>query len=128
MKSRPESRRRSWPHIIRTDREHVRRDLARDQRDVHRRPYQPGSSGFRASTAWWYALLGSGKCCEWSPAGRVRRAGDQRWGHDWKTEAAHRALPSARACAVHGRAHVPAQDVADPPGFWGALGCACWAF
>jgi hypothetical protein len=46
----------------------------------------------------------------------------------WKTEAAHRALPSARACAVHGRAHVPAQDVADPPGFWGALGCACWAF
>jgi len=49
----------------------------------------------------------------------------------WKGEAAHlaqRAMPSARACMVHGRAAAPAQDHAEPHGFWGALGCACWAF
>jgi hypothetical protein len=49
----------------------------------------------------------------------------------WKGEAAHparRAMPSARACLVHGRAAAPAQDHAEPQGFWGALGCACWAF
>jgi len=49
----------------------------------------------------------------------------------WKRDAAHpvqRALPNARACLVHGRAAAPAQDHAEPHGFWGALGCACWAF
>jgi len=49
----------------------------------------------------------------------------------WKRDAAHpvqRALSNARACLVHGRAAAPAQDHAEPHGFWGALGCACWAF
>ena len=46
----------------------------------------------------------------------------------WKGEAAHRAPPSAQACTVHGRAHAPAQDVADLRSFWAALGCSCWAF
>ena len=46
----------------------------------------------------------------------------------WKGEAAQRATPSARTCLVHGRAAAPAQDHAEPQGFWGALGCACWAF
>jgi predicted amidohydrolase YtcJ len=36
------------------------------------------------------------------------------------------------ACAVHGHSHVwsrrPAAPVADERSFWGALGCACWAF
>jgi predicted amidohydrolase YtcJ len=38
----------------------------------------------------------------------------------------------ANACEVHGHAHAwtrrPAAPVADEPGFWGALGCSCWAF
>jgi predicted amidohydrolase YtcJ len=38
----------------------------------------------------------------------------------------------ANACAVHGHGHVSAWDGAAPTqdlrGFWGALGCACWAF
>ncbi len=38
----------------------------------------------------------------------------------------------ANACGVHGHAHVwgrrPAAPVADEAGFWGALGCSCWAF
>jgi len=46
----------------------------------------------------------------------------------WKREAAHRAPPTAHACMLHGRAHAPAQDVAEPQGFWAALGCSCWAF
>ena len=49
----------------------------------------------------------------------------------WKGEAAHpaqRAMPSARACLAHGRAAAPAQDHAEPQGFWGALGCSCFAF
>ena len=36
------------------------------------------------------------------------------------------------ACGVHGHAHAwarsPAAPVADERGFWGALGCSCWAF
>jgi len=46
----------------------------------------------------------------------------------WKSEAAHRARPTAHACTLHGRAHAPTQDVADPQDFWAALGCSCWAF
>jgi predicted amidohydrolase YtcJ len=46
----------------------------------------------------------------------------------WKREAARRAPSNAHNCTVHGRAHAPAQDVADPPDFWAALGCSCWAF
>ncbi|WP_203072072.1 amidohydrolase [Falsiroseomonas ponticola] len=37
----------------------------------------------------------------------------------------------ATACGVHGHAHAWARQaapVADEAGFWGALGCACWAF
>jgi predicted amidohydrolase YtcJ len=38
----------------------------------------------------------------------------------------------SNACAVHGHSHVSAWDAAVPTrdvrGFWGALGCACWAF
>ncbi|HEX7840270.1 MAG TPA: amidohydrolase [Kofleriaceae bacterium] len=57
---------------------------------------------------------------DWSPVNFGSR--------HWKTEVAHRALPTVRACAVHGRAHAPAQDVTALQDFWGALGCACWAF
>ncbi len=38
----------------------------------------------------------------------------------------------SNACAVHGHAHAwarrPAAPVSDERGFWGALGCSCWAF
>ncbi|HEY3147673.1 MAG TPA: amidohydrolase, partial [Dongiaceae bacterium] len=38
----------------------------------------------------------------------------------------------SNVCGVHGHAHVSAWDAAVPTrdvrGFWGALGCACWAF
>jgi predicted amidohydrolase YtcJ len=38
----------------------------------------------------------------------------------------------SNACGVHGHDHVSAWDTAVPTqdqrGFWGALGCACWAF
>jgi predicted amidohydrolase YtcJ len=49
----------------------------------------------------------------------------------WKSEAAqaaHRIMPKALHCTLHGHAHAPAHDFADPQGFWGALGCSCWAF
>jgi hypothetical protein len=36
------------------------------------------------------------------------------------------------ACTVHGHAHGKASSVAvsdsEQRGFWGALGCSCWAF
>jgi predicted amidohydrolase YtcJ len=41
------------------------------------------------------------------------------------------ALCCAAPCAVHGHAHAKAWNSAVPAGdkrFWGALGCACWAF
>ena len=38
----------------------------------------------------------------------------------------------SNVCGVHGHAHISAWDAAAPTrdlrGFWGALGCACWAF
>jgi len=46
----------------------------------------------------------------------------------WKSEALHRAPPTAQACTLHGHARAPAQDLADPGDFWSALGCSCWAF
>ncbi|TDR45005.1 hypothetical protein DFR29_105188 [Tahibacter aquaticus] len=49
----------------------------------------------------------------------------------WKSEAAqqaHRRMPAATACQVHRHAAAPASGLADAGGFWGALGCACWAF
>lgn len=38
--------------------------------------------------------------------------------------------PAAVPCRVHGHAHAPvhAAPTDDPRGFWGALGCACFAF
>jgi predicted amidohydrolase YtcJ len=61
---------------------------------------------------------------------------------DWSPVAAHggyhkpdrrqRERPAAARhghhCAVHGHAHAPAAPTGDRHGFWGALGCACWAF
>jgi predicted amidohydrolase YtcJ len=60
---------------------------------------------------------------DWSPANFGSRY--------WKSDAAHaalRAAPPARACAVHARPAAPATGFADVHGFWGALGCSCWAF
>ena len=41
------------------------------------------------------------------------------------------ACDCVRACKLHGHAHASAwtasPPTADPKGFWGALGCACWA-
>ena len=60
---------------------------------------------------------------DWSPVNFGSR--------HWKSEGAqtaHRALPPAHACALHGHAHAPATNLADLQGFWGSLGCSCWAF
>ena len=68
---------------------------------------------------------------DWSP---VRRFGGYgAWGQEGKPlqAAMQRAACCATACGVHGHAHanawaseIPASDLR---GFWGALGCACWA-
>jgi predicted amidohydrolase YtcJ len=49
----------------------------------------------------------------------------------WKSDAARAtmyAAPPAGACGVHAHEHAPATGLADALGFWGALGCSCWAF
>ena len=68
---------------------------------------------------------------DWSP---VRRFGGYgAWGHEGKPlqAAMQRVACCDTACGVHGHAHanawaseIPASDLR---GFWGALGCACWA-
>jgi hypothetical protein len=68
---------------------------------------------------------------DWSP---VRTFGGY---HKQATGGAHAAnldaaCGCANACAVHGHDHASAWDGSAPTqdlrGFWGALGCACWAF
>jgi predicted amidohydrolase YtcJ len=70
---------------------------------------------------------------DWSP---VRRFGGYQRRADGSMLERH-ALASAgcgcaRACGVHGhahgRAHANAVDDAEQQAFWGAMGCACWAF
>jgi predicted amidohydrolase YtcJ len=50
----------------------------------------------------------------------------------WKSDASHASKqvlpPIPHPCAIHAHAHAPLNDLADPRGFWGALGCSCWAF
>jgi len=68
---------------------------------------------------------------DWSP---VRHVG----GYQSRPAAAARALAVSAACGcastcgIHGHAHARAWaadvPVADARGFWGALGCSCWAF
>jgi predicted amidohydrolase YtcJ len=60
---------------------------------------------------------------EWSPV----NFGSRYWKSD-AAQAAHRVMPKTQHCTLHGHAHAPAHDLADPQGFWGALGCSCWAF
>ncbi len=60
---------------------------------------------------------------DWSPV----NFGSRYWKSD-AAQAAHRAMPRPRACTLHGHSHAPAPHLADPRGFWGALGCSCWAF
>ncbi|MDR7333058.1 amidohydrolase [Roseateles asaccharophilus] len=68
---------------------------------------------------------------DWSP---VRRWGGYgAWGEEGKPLQAvvAAACACASACGVHGHAHARAwgatPPVSDLQGFWGALGCACWA-
>ncbi|MBO9664420.1 amidohydrolase [Dokdonella sp.] len=60
---------------------------------------------------------------DWSPV----NFGSRYWKSD-AAQAAHRAMPKVHACTVHGQAPSPTANLADPHGFWGALGCSCWAF
>lgn len=60
---------------------------------------------------------------DWSPV----NFGSRYWKSD-AAQAAHRAMPRPQACTLHGHSHAPAPHLADPRGFWGALGCSCWAF
>ncbi len=64
---------------------------------------------------------------DWSP---VRRFGGYQ--SRLRAEAAiTEACACATACGVHGHAHAWARleaPVRDRQGFWGALGCSCWAF
>jgi predicted amidohydrolase YtcJ len=63
---------------------------------------------------------------DWAP---VRRYGGYR--HRAPPQIAARvACGCAKACGVHGHAHswAASPPVSDQAGFWGALGCSCWAF
>ena len=68
---------------------------------------------------------------DWSPA----NFGSRYWKADGNAAAMHAVAASncgcAKACTVHGhahgRAHAAAVDDSAQGGFWGALGCACWA-
>lgn len=60
---------------------------------------------------------------DWSPV----NFGSRYWKSD-AAQQAHRRMPPATACQVHPHVHAPASGLADAGGFWGALGCACWAF
>lgn len=60
---------------------------------------------------------------DWSPV----NFGSRYWKAD-AARAAMRTLPMQRACGVHAQAHAPPANLADANGFWGALGCSCWAF
>jgi predicted amidohydrolase YtcJ len=61
---------------------------------------------------------------DWSPANFGSRY--------WKGDTAHTRVQQTpvHACHVHHHKHAPptANDLADQSGFWGALGCSCWAF
>jgi hypothetical protein len=63
---------------------------------------------------------------DWSP---VRTHGGYHKPERASAQTAHR-LTAQHPCAVHGHAHgvAPLAPTADAEGFWGALGCACWAF
>jgi predicted amidohydrolase YtcJ len=66
---------------------------------------------------------------DWAPAGRF--GGHQRRAFSAPPMALAAACCCGRACAVHGHDHArtaaaPVRD-ADLRGFWGALGCSCWA-
>jgi predicted amidohydrolase YtcJ len=65
---------------------------------------------------------------DWSPA----NYGSRYWKAPMAQAAMAAACGCASACAVHGHTHAytrqaPVADE-DRSGFWGALGCACWAF
>ncbi len=58
---------------------------------------------------------------DWSPAN---------FGSRYLKGAVHAMAPGVaiNPCGVHGHALAPETNLADPHGFWGALGCSCWAF
>lgn len=65
---------------------------------------------------------------DWSPVNH----GSRYWKAPPVQQRAAAACGCARSCGVHGHAHawsqpVPVEDGARA-GFWGALGCSCWAF
>jgi len=67
---------------------------------------------------------------DWSP---VRTFGGyHKQAVDASAQRVSAACACAHGCAVHGHNHVSVWDSAVPTqnqrGFWGALGCACWAF
>lgn len=75
---------------------------------------------------------------DWSPVRRFggyqRRADagrQQRLAAEAVTSASRAACGCGTACGVHGHDHASAWGatlpVSDPAGFWGGLGCACWA-
>jgi predicted amidohydrolase YtcJ len=60
---------------------------------------------------------------DWSPA----NFGSRYWKEPARA-AAMRATTLHPSCAVHRHHHVRQSPAADADGFWGALGCSCWAF
>ncbi len=65
---------------------------------------------------------------DWSPA----NFGSRYWKAPLQASAASASCGCANSCSVHGHAHAweRAAPVAEEErsGFWGALGCSCWAF
>lgn len=68
---------------------------------------------------------------DWSPVRRFGGYQDRR-GPEKRGAFARLAACCATACGVHGHGHARAWGAATPAGqdagFWGALGCSCWAF
>ena len=61
---------------------------------------------------------------DWSPA----NFGSRYWKGESPSASRQPFSSLSHACVVHGHAHAPPNQLADPGGFWGALGCSCWAF
>jgi hypothetical protein len=68
---------------------------------------------------------------DWSPVRGFGGYGAWRAREGQPTASAFTACGCASACRVHGHDHARAASaslpVSDLSGFWGALGCACWA-
>ncbi|GGC74778.1 amidohydrolase [Undibacterium terreum] len=72
----------------------------------------------------WSPVRNFGGYAAWAKSGNASKVAAPR-------QQAHQACACSNKCGVHGHQHATAWSsklpIADLKGFWGALGCACWA-